>query len=94
MTIQEVRKSLFDKVFPNHPEIAGALTLASVGKDSDTFAEIFKFAHTHEAELIAIYEKGQTLDDVEVQVTTMGGVPVHNTVQMTTDILKAKYGKK
>jgi len=93
-TVQEIRKSLFDIMFPNHQEIADALTLAASGFTSDQFNELYKFARANSNELIAIYDKGQTLDDVQVKVIKMNGEPMRNTVQMTTDILKAKYGNK
>lgn len=97
-TVQEIRKSLFDQIFPEHPQIAEALTKATASFNTDRFGAVYKFATIERAELIKLYDQGKSLEDAEVQVVTMNGVPVPSTVALasvdkTTEILKAKYNK-
>lgn len=98
-TVQEIRKSLFDKVFPDHPKIAEALTKATASFYTERFGAVYKFATADRLALIELYEQGKSIEDAEVQVVTMNGVPVRNTAALsiaekTTEILKAKYGKQ
>lgn len=98
-TVQEIRKSLFDNLFPEHPQIVEAFTQATANFNTDRFAAVYKFATSERTSLIKLFDEGKSLEDAEVQVVTMNGIPVANTaalvsVDKTTEILKAKYGKK
>lgn len=88
-------KSLFDSLFPEHSEIAKALTAKTATYNAVSTQAVYKFASTHRAEIIKLYEDGKTIEDAQVVVTTMGGSPVQSTASFarTEQILKERYQK-
>ncbi|PUB40057.1 hypothetical protein [Pseudomonas sp. GV047] len=88
-------KSLFDSLFPEHVEIAKALINRTATHNTVSLQAVYKFAYTHRAEIIKLYEDGKTIDDAQVVVTTMGGSPVQSTASFarTEQILKERYNR-